>query len=230
MTLVLFDVDGTLTATNECDTKCYAASFRKVFAMPLPSEDWNAYVHVTDSGVISEVLEGARGTGVTPEELDEFERVFLRELEAEQETNPDAFAEIPGARAMLSATAGNDGTCAALATGGMKATAVFKLSKIGVDAGSMPGAFANDSVVREEIVKRAIQLAGVDTDDIVYVGDALWDVRTSAALGLRFIGITKESSAERLRAAGATVCLEEYSNLQVFFDAVHTAPVPTIPG
>ncbi len=230
MTLILFDVDGTLTATNECDTKCYAASFGKVFGMPLPSEDWNAYVHVTDSGVISEVLEGARGTGVTPEELDEFERVFLRELEAEYETTPDAFAEIPGARAMLEAVAQHDGTCAALATGGMKATALFKLSKIGVDAASMPGAFANDSVVREEIVKRAIRLADADTDDIVSVGDALWDVRTSAALGLRFIGITKEPSAERLHAAGATVCRENYSNLQTFFDAVRTAQVPTIPG
>jgi phosphoglycolate phosphatase-like HAD superfamily hydrolase len=195
--------------------------------MPLPSEDWNAYVHVTDSGVISEVLEGARGTGVTPEELEEFERVFLRELEIEYEKNPDAFAEIPGAKAMLEAIGQHDGMYAALATGGMKATALFKLSKIGVDGASMPGAFANDSVVREEIVKRTVQLAGFDTGDIVSVGDAVWDVRTSAALGLRFIGITKESSAERLQAAGATVCLEDYSNLQAFFDAVRTAQVPT---
>ena len=63
MTLILFDIDGTLTATSRCDADCYAAAFERTFSIPLPTTDWHAYKFVTDTGIITEVLETVRGAG-----------------------------------------------------------------------------------------------------------------------------------------------------------------------
>lgn len=225
-TLVLFDVDGTLTATGDSDMRCYAVTFEKVFGMPLPSLDWHAYNYVTDSGVLGEVLEQRRGSFVTQDELERFEAALVAELEAAYKANADAFHEIPGARRLLQEIADRDDFHAGLATGCMKQSALFKLSKIGVDADSMPGGFANDSVLREEILEHAINRAGLTTNDIVYVGDSPWDVRAAAALNIGFIGIARQVNVQRLQAAGATVFFRDYSDPGAFFEAVRSAPVP----
>ncbi len=226
MTLILFDIDGTLTATGDADLQCYASAFQKVFGAPLPHADWNAYKHVTDSGVIGEALEQIRGSFVTEEELTGFEEVFLAEVEAAYAADPSAFVEVPGAKAVLDVIEQTDGLAAGLATGGMRATALFKLAKIGVDGTRLPAGFANDSIYREEIARRAIALADGVPGDVVYVGDGTWDVRTARAVGMRFIGITEESCPERLRKAGASVCLKDYSDPAAFFEAVSAAEIP----
>ena len=43
VTLVLFDIDGTLTATSAVDAQCYAAAFYRTFGFPLPTTDWDVY-------------------------------------------------------------------------------------------------------------------------------------------------------------------------------------------
>ncbi len=230
MKLILFDIDGTLTRTNVVDAKCYALAFADVFGFALPTTDWDAYVHVTDSGIIHEVMESHRGRRATQEEIDAFEQAFVRHLEAEYAVNPEGFQEIPGARAILEAIAGRDGMRAALATGGMQGSATYKLSRIGVEAGSLPGGYSNDADSREGVARRAISLADGNGSaaawTLVYVGDGPWDVKASAALGMRFIGITGDAPPEKLFRLGATVCLENYTDQDAFFHAVEHAGVP----
>jgi phosphoglycolate phosphatase-like HAD superfamily hydrolase len=227
--LVLFDVDGTLTCTTDCDLKCYAATLEKVFGMPLPSHDWHDYRHVTDSGIICELLEANRGRAATPEEMAHFEEEFATALRAEYEADPRAFAAVPGAVALFEDLVGR-GMRVALASGGMRRTALFKLACAGIDGTRVPGAFANDALTREGIARCAIERAGgsLDDDDVVYVGDGLWDVRTSASLGMRFIGITRESCPDRLSSGGATVCLEDYRDPEAFAVALRVATVPRV--
>ena len=59
--LILFDIDGTLTATNAADAKCYSAAFEKTFRLPLPRTDWDVYEHCTDFAIAREVLVSSRG-------------------------------------------------------------------------------------------------------------------------------------------------------------------------
>lgn len=230
MKLILFDIDGTLTRTNVVDAKCYALAFADVFGFPLPTTDWDAYVHVTDSGIIHEVMEANRGRRATQNEVDAFEQAFVRHLEAEYAINPEGFREIPGARAILEAIGARDGMRAALATGGMKGSATYKLSRIGVDARTLPGGFSNDADSREGVAQRAISLAdgngGAAQWTLVYVGDGPWDVKTSAAMGMKFVGITGDAPADRLYRLGATICLDNYLDQDVFFRAVDDAGVP----
>lgn len=230
MTLILFDIDGTLTATNAVDAKCYAAAFARIFGAPLPSTDWGAYAHSTDCGIIHEVLERRRGRPAGVEEIAAFEQAFVEELEAEYAANPRAFDEIPGARRILEAIAARPDMRAAIATGGMRASACYKLSKIGVNPAALPAAFANDGLARETIVRCAIARADGAANDLVYVGDGPWDVRTSATMGMRFIGIVGDASPDpdpnRLYGQGAAVCLESFTDQDAFFKAVCRATVP----
>jgi len=66
----------------------------------------------------------------------------------------------------------------------------------------------------------------VAATDVVYVGDGLWDVKTSAALAMRFIGVAHESSPEHLRDAGASVCIGSYLDRAGFEAALRVATVP----
>ena len=226
MTLILFDIDGTLTATNAVDAKCYASAFKKVFGFDLPSTDWDVYTHCTDRAIIHEAVEKQRGSHAAQAEIDSFEQQFVADLTVEFSVNPGGFAEIPGAKRILEAIARRNGFCAALATGGMRGSACYKLSRIGVDAAAMPAGFSNDALTREDIARHAIAQADGNANDIVYVGDGPWDARTSAAMGMRFIGITGDAPSDRLKAEGASVCLADFLDQEAFFEAVRTAAVP----
>ena len=231
MTLILFDVDGTLTATNACDAKCYALAFERVFGMPLPTTDWDQYVHATDSGIIHEVMEKLRGSKGTSEEIAAFERAFVEELEKEFAANPGGFNEIPGAKAILAAIHARPGFAAGIASGGMRASACYKLSRIGVDGMALPSSYANDDVTREGIARCAMARAEDPGEDVVYVGDGPWDVRTSAAIGMRFIGVTGDAAPEwtPLYNQGATVCIRDFQDQDAFFRAVESARTPQCP-
>lgn len=226
MTLILFDIDGTLAATNFVDAKCYAIAFEQVFGFPIPTTDWSVYTHVTDTGIIHETLEKCRGSRASQQEMDLFERTFVAALEEEWKENPGGFAQVPGAKAALDRIAAAADIKAALATGGMRDSALYKLTRAGFDVASLVGGFANDSETREGIADCAIARANGHDGDIVYVGDGSWDVFTSAAKGFRFVGIAGDACEQKLRAAGAKAILHDFSDLDAFFDAVRTAEVP----
>jgi len=236
VTLVLFDIDGTLMASSSVDARCYAAAFERTFGGPLPTTDWDAYAFVTDTGIIHEVLAAQRGSRATAAQIEAFEQAYVEALEAEYAVAPDAFAEIPGATAILKAIDEREGMQAAIATGGLRGPATYKLTCMGVDAAALPGAYSNDDDTREGIVRCAVARAeaaagaGAGARDVVYVGDGPWDVRTSVAENLRFIGITGDASSEPLHAEGAGICLEDYLDQEAFFAAVAGAQVPRPPG
>jgi phosphoglycolate phosphatase-like HAD superfamily hydrolase len=226
MTLILFDIDGTLTATSEADNGCFERAFERVFGFPLPTTDWSHYEHATDVAIIQEAVLKRFGQRLLSTDVQRFEDAYLAELEAAFARNPSGFAEVPGALAMLRTIAASDEFRAALATGGMRRTATFKLSTIGVDADSLPGAFANDALSRADIARYAVARANVVHARIICVGDGVWDVRTAAELAAPFVGVHCESDRAQLAAAGATTLLEDYADLGAFFDAVRTAKVP----
>ena len=55
-TLVVFDLDGTLVDSDEFDGALYAKAVRNVLSVDV-DEDWSAYRHVTDSGILDEILD-----------------------------------------------------------------------------------------------------------------------------------------------------------------------------
>jgi beta-phosphoglucomutase-like phosphatase (HAD superfamily) len=187
MPLALFDIDGTLTASNDIDSVCFADAFRDVFGIEIDT-NWDAYEHTTDRGIASEALIRA-GRAVDESALTLHRTRFVQLLD-QRMTSLD---EIPGARAFLAELLARDWRIA-LCTGAWSASARLKLKRAGFDF-DLPLASCDDGISREAILQHGIALAGGADDVIVAFGDAPWDVRAAANLGLPFIGIGGRSGA-----------------------------------
>ncbi|HEV7429076.1 MAG TPA: HAD family hydrolase [Thermoanaerobaculia bacterium] len=187
MPLALFDIDGTLTASNEIDSVCFADAFRDVFGIEIDT-NWGSYEHTTDRGIASEAL---RRSGRSPtDDLLATHRAKFIQLLDQRMTYLD---EIPGARAFLAELLARDWRIA-LCTGAWSASARMKLSRARFDF-DLPLASCDDDISREGILRRGIELAGGAGDMIVSFGDAPWDMRAAANLKLPFIGIGGRSGA-----------------------------------
>jgi beta-phosphoglucomutase-like phosphatase (HAD superfamily) len=51
MHLVMFDIDGTLTLSNDLDDTAFLNALDEVFNIREFSTDWATYPHVTDAGI-----------------------------------------------------------------------------------------------------------------------------------------------------------------------------------
>jgi beta-phosphoglucomutase-like phosphatase (HAD superfamily) len=187
MPIALFDIDGTLTASNEIDSICFADAFRDVFDLSIDT-NWDAYEHTTDRGIATEALR--RAGRDTDESALALHRTRFIELLDQRMMSLD---EIPGASAFVTELLDRNWRIA-LCTGAWSASARLKLARAGFDF-ELPLASCDDDISREAILRRGIELAGGASDIIVSFGDAPWDVRAAANLGLPFIGIGRRSGA-----------------------------------
>jgi phosphoglycolate phosphatase-like HAD superfamily hydrolase len=223
MHLVMFDIDGTLTRSNEVDADCFAEAIEDVLKLPPIDRDWSTYRRVTDSGITAEIIETYSGRQPLNGELKSVRRRFVERLERRLVDDPRLCRPVDGAAEMLEQLSNRGGVAIALATGGWEEPAKLKCRTAGLRVDRYAFASADDSQSREEIMAiariRAAGLYGVSTfDGFVYVGDGIWDWRASCALGVSFVGIAGGESAELLRAAGAKSLLPDYMDYPRFVE------------
>jgi phosphoglycolate phosphatase-like HAD superfamily hydrolase len=224
--LVLFDVDGTVLDNVGADDARYLRAFATEFGITEIDTDWSHYPHATDSCIARVLLAGRFGREATDAEIGRARDAYVVQLLAAAEAGEEVGRPTRGVAAAFEAL-GAAGWRAGLATGGWRASALFKLSRSGLDVSHLPGAFADDHLSREGITsiakERAESAAGRAAERVVYVGDAIWDLKASAALGLPFVGIAKGARADGLRAAGASVVLGDFADAAAFVDALDRA-------
>jgi len=164
-----------------------------------------------------------------PEAVARARKDFVEGLTRELSAHAGRFGEVRGARAAIESlpAAGWD---VAVATGGWGASARLKLQAASLAIDDAVIACADDALSRAEIIRVAIARAerryGHRFDRIVTVGDGQWDATAAALLSLPFIGIGSGPHAEALRAAGATVVLRHYVDIEEFHRALATCRVP----
>lgn len=222
MNLVVFDIDGTLTRTNEADEKCFQTAVAEKFGIPGVVTDWGAYTHSTDSGIIQELVETKLGRAPTQEEIDSFKQIFIKHLENFYATVPGSFDCVPGACTIFNQIKNTGTHVVSLATGGWKPSALMKLGRAQVDVQEVPAAFADDHFSRDDIIKTSVERAkqryGVDTfRSITYVGDGRWDFVTCKRLGIPFIGVTDKRGRDYLSREGVETIIDDYSDFDSFF-------------
>ena len=143
--------------------------------------------------------------------------MFIERLEQrfEQESTARPIREIPGAAAFVAALR-ERGWGIAFATGGLRGTARVKLYMAGIAFDEEHLVTASEHVTREELVTAAIAAASyggeIPRENIVAVGDGLWDLLTAEQLGLRFLGVATGAKAQRLTDRGARV-LSDFTDL-----------------
>ena len=219
--LILFDIDGTLTRTGAADTMAVGPAFERTYGFPLTHDDWNAYGHITDSAIPDWELRNLHGRGVTATELEAFGQELDREFGAIHSRQPEMFQAVGGANAAVQHVQSLEHAHAAIATGCLKASALFKLRAGSIDFEGIPAGFAEDGISREEIVQaaidRAADLAGTTFSRILSIGDGLWDIKTAKNLGLDFLGIDAEGTG-KLKEAGAEHVMADYSDFVSWLD------------
>ncbi len=101
MRLVMFDIDGTLTASDVMDGACFVQALHEVFGFANVNADWSTYRHCSDSGILEELFQARVGRAPMPEEISEVQAHFVKLLEASMAAQP--LKPIAGAGEMLDA-------------------------------------------------------------------------------------------------------------------------------
>lgn len=231
MNLAILDIDGTLTNTSHVDAICFTRAVAETHGIAEIGASWANCPHVSDSGVTHQIFLDHFNREPTDEDVLPLKTRFFDLLHQHHALEPAHFAEIPGARHMVSQLAQKDDWVITIATGCWRGSAKMKLAAAGIELDRFPGGFAEDARPREGIVQAAIDRArqhyGVrQFTKVVSVGDGLWDVRTAANLGLPFVGIASGERAQGLTEAGARHIVGDYRNLNGFFEFLSLAESP----
>ena len=228
--LAIFDLDGTLVQSYELDGECFVAAFHEALGIADVDTDWARYDHATDPGITAQIIHERQGREPSADDLVRLRSAFCTRL-VEAASRDGAFAALPGAAGLLAALRARADWAMALATGGWRAAALVKIGRSGLDLDDLPAAFGEDGPSRQGIVRAAIararEHAGVDDfARIVCIGDAVWDVRTAASLGLPCIGVGTGAGAQRLAAAGAARVVPDFTDLAAILNALEDATPP----
>jgi phosphoglycolate phosphatase-like HAD superfamily hydrolase len=233
MNLAVFDIDGTLTATNESDDACFVRALAEACTIPNINENWDEYEHVTDSGITAQIFREHFAAEQAQDQLRAFQSHFMALLREQAAAAPEGFGEIPGAAAALRRLVGEDGWGVAVATGCWRDSALLKLGVAGINVEGLPAAFAEDGPSREGILRAAVARASAhygarDFGKVVSVGDGLWDVRAARNLRMAFVGVGAGERGARLRAAGAAHVVEDFKDFNRFLEYLNDARVPAL--
>jgi phosphoglycolate phosphatase-like HAD superfamily hydrolase len=234
MNLVIFDIDGTLTKTDLIDDICFVQALAHAHAITNVSTDWAGYSHTTDSAITLDIFKHQFGRAPEEAELLKLKSHFVHLLEDYRAKDSSLFAEIAGASSMLQRLNQEPEWKVAVASGGWRVSAALKLKIAGIEVGDFPSAFADDGLSREEILQSAISKAERLYQQkhfarIVSVGDGVWEVRTARNLRFSFLGISAGIDAEKkLRQAGATHIIEDFTDYKQLVDYLTEAEVPQV--
>jgi phosphoglycolate phosphatase-like HAD superfamily hydrolase len=217
VSLVLFDIDGTLLLSGGAGVRAMTRAFAEVFGIT------NAFARAdvagrTDTFLLSAALRYA-GIDDTPEQHVRFRDVYVPLLREEMTRPPQGRCGLmPGIDDLLHALAGNDATHLALLTGNFEHAAYTKLAHFGIHTHFPWGVFGEESADRNELARvarrRAVERAvpAMAVERTVVIGDTPHDVACAQAIGARVIAVaTGNYSMDALQAAGADVTLSDLS-------------------
>jgi phosphoglycolate phosphatase-like HAD superfamily hydrolase len=195
MHLVMFDIDGTLVDSAGFDAELYVEAVRSVLDVEIGS-DWSAYEHVSDSGILEQVLRDRQLGGETAELAARVQQHFVDLVRDYLRRSPDTVREIAGAKRLVERLLELPNVRVGIATGGWEPTARLKLGHVGIDLRRVGFASSSDARARTEIMQLAAlrALQGGTFERATYFGDGAWDLRASAALGYDFVAVGKAVS------------------------------------
>ncbi len=190
MHLVMFDIDGTLVDSAGFDADLYVEAVHRVLGVQI-DRHWDAYEHVSDSGILAQVLHEPRFDAGRVELAARVQECFVALVRAYLADQPAAVREIAGAGRLIERLLAAPDVRVAVATGGWEPTARLKLEHVGIDTRRLAMASSSDAMARAEIMRLAAERAmqGAALERATYFGDGPWDRRASAELGYDFIGV-----------------------------------------
>ena len=208
---VLFDLDGTLVDSNYLHIYAWMRAFD---AEGVPTDAWRIHRCIgMDGTTLVRTLSGDAGQDVV-------DRLKERHSEYYQES-AHLLAPLPGARDLIRRIADLD-LQVVLATSA-PADELEKLRTI-LDCDDVIAEITSSEDVdtakpQPDIVQVALQRAGVDVHDAVFVGDAVWDCEAARRARLTSIGVLSGGvSRGELTDSGAAAVFEDPADLLAHLD------------
>lgn len=224
MHLIVFDIDGTLAATDYEADMCYAEAFQEVVGRSLKGLDFRSCKHVTDSAITDHFFQQMYGRNALDNEIADLKSAFRIKLEERQRTHPELFLEVPGAQQLFHALKNTDDVYIGIATGAWKHPAAFKLDTIGLDTTGVVFYGADDHYSKEYSISKVIEDSKAlhqkdQFTNIVYIGDRVYDKVISEQLGIGFVGVDNNNTGQ-LADANASHIFKDLKDHEGFAKAV----------
>jgi beta-phosphoglucomutase-like phosphatase (HAD superfamily) len=157
MNLAVFDIDGTLVKYHrKRNDQAFVHAVKEMLGLTI-EDGWSGFIHSTDSGIFSELIEKNMGRSCTVRDIGEFKKCMTVWLEKEYGADP--FAGITGAQDCLKELSKDPHWALAIGTGNWEFSGRFKLQSAGINALEIPFASADDGVKRDWILQMAFSRA-----------------------------------------------------------------------
>lgn len=218
MSLVLFDIDGTLLLSGGAGVRAMSRAFEQVFGVA------DAFAHIdvagrTDTFLLSTALNRA-GLPDTSDAHTLFRDAYVPLLREEMvKPGHSRKGLMPGVSALLARLEQCAGTHLALLTGNFEYAAYAKLGHFGIDGYFSWGVFGEESADRNDLARaacrraaeRAIPAAALER--AIVIGDTPHDIACAHAIGARVIAVaTGNYPVDALRDAGADVAVSDLAD------------------
>ncbi len=205
---VIFDIDGTLTATTRLDDRCFRRAAHTYLKGAPIDTNWANYPEASDAAIAEAMLRSALGDCYRNSDLHEFEELFVSLVQDEVARDKQVCQPIRGARRLIKHLKDCE-VPLAIATGGWRRTALTKLHTAKIQLNGIPLATSSEASRRKDIVLLALaKSAAGESQRAVLVGDGVWDLRAAKELGFDFVGVDADGDGE-LRAAGASFVVRD---------------------
>ena len=206
---VLFDVDGTLIDSSYLHTISWWGAFRQ-YGYDVPMANIHYFVGMGGARLVDSLLPDSRDRAEDEDIMASHGALYA--------SHWPSLRAFDGAADLLAKCHG-EGLAVALASSARERDLQVMRGVLAADAFIDAATSANDakeSKPAPDILQAALDAAGLAAADAVYVGDAVWDMKASAALGIPSIGLTCGGvNAVELRDAGAA---EVYSGPRDLLD------------
>jgi HAD superfamily hydrolase (TIGR01509 family) len=216
---VLFDVDGTLVDTTYLHTEAWWEALRQ-HERDVPMAEIHRSIGMGSDKILDHLLGSDRDKDQDQAMSQAHDILYGAWWER--------LRPLPGAPDLLRACA-DQGLTVVLASSAKEAELAKLRAVLDADdviAAATSSADADQSKPSPDILQAALDQSGVDAQNCVFVGDAVWDVAAAAKLDIPCIGLTcGGTSAAELEKAGAVATYETPAAL---LDAVRAGSAPIV--
>ena len=217
MTILMFDIDGTLSTSQGAGTLAMTRTFVQLWGIERALTGMN-FAGRSDSWIVPTALAN-NGRDCSADDLARFVDAYVPHLsKAVNERNSEL---CPGVIELLDALADEDVTMG-LGTGNFRRAAEAKLAPLGIWDRFVDGGFGDDAADRTELLaiglERLRQLSS-DSAEAVVIGDTGHDVEAGHAIGAKVVAV-KTGYAQPGELDDADAILEDLSDLQASMAAL----------
>ncbi|MXX32197.1 MAG: HAD family hydrolase [Chloroflexi bacterium] len=217
MTILMFDIDGTLSLSQGAGTLAMSRTFKQLWDIEDALDGMN-FAGRSDTWIVPTAL-ARQGRDCSADDLARFIDHYVPHL-------GDALVErdsrlCPGVEPLLAALAEEDVTLG-LGTGNFRRAAEAKLAPLGIWDYFLDGGFGDDHPNRTDLLAAGLERLRRHSDDgsdVVVIGDTGHDIEAGHAIGARVVAV-KTGYSQPGELDEADVVLDDLSDLRLSMSAL----------